>query len=1350
MRIGLGLGVGFTRRGGGGSGGYIPTLTLFITPSSPADGQTVTITGSVDGFPLPTDFLAISVEIEGIPVTLSGDGLTRTFTATTGTLEIIASVSNVFGIANDTLTTEIAAFSLGADDWFAQEAADDADTRKTFAQASASGLPGGKELAIYSGSNSAGDLGALSEMTNAGGGIWTWESTAQADIGATVYVRIAMRNTDNSGAEWVSSAKSFVASNVPVAPSWTWEPGVDDVTVTLGATDGRGRTVTSGEYRIDGGSWVAMPNLVSFVVELGGTASHTLGLRLANVNGNSAEAVETVAATGGTPVEELTIYTPDATPRVGDSLGYEAPSGVIIGAIYLQTARPDRYGAEGFEPEVEWCTREVRGPINTYPLDTKSLGMYIRAIAAVHDGSGDFVEFITSNVLGPVQYATGFLTGATLIDLNDWATLNTARANNAITKIALAGGVWDTASNVSALQNRNRSVSPLTICAQDPANRPVGGRWDLQGSNSITLLAMDVNGPATSGTPCYSIADTTNITLDGCWGINGPRWTKSQIDTTPIGANGDTIWGWFLKPSNSNGLTVRNSFSEFCTVFMTFSATNDTMLFEGLFHRGWWQDFILVSGQYSPTSNAIPTDNITIRDVLCQDLVGVGEEMAGANRMPHPDYVQFTNYTVGSIKFHQFVMVSGDNRSYTLRNEEGAAPAPQGFFSSGSGAFDVEVCSYAVNYNLGNAFNIGPHRKVRVEDVTETKTDPTGTDGALIISWPDTARWLDGFGTELRTVDGFMAPLTFAQDGGYDADIHEPVKFDLAGGVGNYSWKVSGPLPFRTMGTASYVSKNVHEFLQYHRPISGYEGYGAVTPEGYIKPVRSRPVAPVVTATRDGADVDVSWGAVTGADEYIIRWRRLNAQRFWESTYTRQVGTTLTMPGVSNAGLEVQVFAVVNGTASAPGIDTVAGVDFIPTLDIEQIATITDTDNTIGGAVYYLYRWNLNALGWPDATITITDGAFNGVSRTVTANGGNLSATTVIRQVQYYDQVCMWVPRDTNGIIEINGTASNSEGSTPFAIEYAHVGAAPETVVDMSVAPTATNSQLEITVTTTDYDDFDADLCVRVDSGTVYVLATPPAAGTYLIDADEGVIAGTPQTVHVFVSNNAGNGPLTSEVATSAGGSATLVYYDKFTSPRTPQSDMTASQTLQTVTPITGTAWTRLTGTSGINLLMDAGLVGVRCGGSSGTQNACYSMGVLSAGDGNYAEGVFNHYTLTSNLNARIGVMVAAAGVAGIWLEITNTQLRLVHRNAAGTDTTIGTAYTFGYAANTAHTVRVEVRSNSQTVLLDGAPVISGAVATSGLADLGTYTGLRNAIASGINQTGPKGVLWQEVEFGTL
>lgn len=104
MRLGLGIGLGMFRAA---MSAVQPTLTLSISPTNPVAGQTVTITGAVTGNPAPTAFDSISVTIDGATVTLSGTGLTRTFTAASGQLSISASVTNIHGTAATTLLGEI-------------------------------------------------------------------------------------------------------------------------------------------------------------------------------------------------------------------------------------------------------------------------------------------------------------------------------------------------------------------------------------------------------------------------------------------------------------------------------------------------------------------------------------------------------------------------------------------------------------------------------------------------------------------------------------------------------------------------------------------------------------------------------------------------------------------------------------------------------------------------------------------------------------------------------------------------------------------------------------------------------------------------------------------------------------------------------------------------------------------------------------------------------------------------------------------------------------------------------------------------------------------------------------------
>lgn len=298
MRLGLGIGIGMFRAPGGVAAP--PSLAIYTVPSMPVAGDTVTIYGIVSGNPLPTGFLAIGATIDGGAVTLSGSGLTRTFTASAGALSISGSVINVSGQATTTVTSTIASFSIADDAWDTYEAPADADTRKTYATATAT-LPGGKKLSVYRGINPAGDLASLADMT--GSGPYTWTSTGLTALGATNYVRIAMRNTDGSGAEWVTATKSWVASNVPLSPSFAWtSPASGQVSAVCSGYEGRGRSLLEVRYRLNGGGYTS--NGTSMTVALSSLTNdtdYTLGISYRNANGWSGETSQVVRAQNTSP-----------------------------------------------------------------------------------------------------------------------------------------------------------------------------------------------------------------------------------------------------------------------------------------------------------------------------------------------------------------------------------------------------------------------------------------------------------------------------------------------------------------------------------------------------------------------------------------------------------------------------------------------------------------------------------------------------------------------------------------------------------------------------------------------------------------------------------------------------------------------------------------------------------------------------------------------------------------------------------------------------------------------------------------------------------------------------------------
>ncbi len=287
MRLGLGIGIGMFRAV---MSTVQPTLTLSISPTNPVSGQTVTITGIVGGFPAPTDFLAIGVTIDGVAATLSGTGLTRTFTATAGVASINAAVSNLFGMAADTLSISIVPSSslsipISSGAWTAAEAAADTDTRKTY---SVINIPyqGSNLIGVYSGPLAAGDLSQLGIATW-NGTQYVWLSTNRRTRGAATYNRVG-RILPGDVREWITASgdtKDFVASDVPDAVDFTYTPTSSGVSeITFGTRNWQRRTGTGGEYSVNGGAWVPFSGFNTLAIGGLSGSGDNISIRLVNAN----------------------------------------------------------------------------------------------------------------------------------------------------------------------------------------------------------------------------------------------------------------------------------------------------------------------------------------------------------------------------------------------------------------------------------------------------------------------------------------------------------------------------------------------------------------------------------------------------------------------------------------------------------------------------------------------------------------------------------------------------------------------------------------------------------------------------------------------------------------------------------------------------------------------------------------------------------------------------------------------------------------------------------------------------------------------------------------------------------
>lgn len=186
--------------------------------------------------------------------------------------------------------------------WSANEAEPDADTRRTHAVLTIP-FQVGYVIRVYRGTN---PLGVLSTGQTAAmsfvGGVYDWTSVGRADLGTTVYVRIARSLPDGSGLVWISDTKQFRASDVPDVPQFTFVPTSSGASLlTFSAPDWSRRVGTGGEYQINGGAFVAFTGTSTLnVTGLSGTTDN-VGVRWVNANGYSGVTTQNVAS-GASPV----------------------------------------------------------------------------------------------------------------------------------------------------------------------------------------------------------------------------------------------------------------------------------------------------------------------------------------------------------------------------------------------------------------------------------------------------------------------------------------------------------------------------------------------------------------------------------------------------------------------------------------------------------------------------------------------------------------------------------------------------------------------------------------------------------------------------------------------------------------------------------------------------------------------------------------------------------------------------------------------------------------------------------------------------------------------------------------
>ncbi len=1000
-------------------------------------------------------------------------------------------------------------------------------------------------------------------------------------------------------------------------------------------------------------------------------------------------------------------------PRVGSTPILTLDPSVTNYSVFLETILPDRYalGADEYYPILS----DKGG--HEAPLGSDSLGMMVRFAVAVFNGSGGFTGFTYSNVVGPVDYASGYLSDVS-VTVTNAADLGAAIANNAYTKIAISGVIDMTTTNTTILKNKNREAAPLTICSADAKNMAViqGGVVDMASSRSITLYGLKyentyIVGSTTIAQDAFFLGGTRNCTLDAIRVLGGAR--IADADYYYPGNLTQTNYQLTHRnfPSlgyNQINLTIRNCWSEMVrSIEMAFG---ENLQVYGNRWRGWWYDGI----RWADDETNYSTRSVYLDRNMTFEPFGLKDEAGTV----HPDQMQFLKNRACQVYIDRHFALAGTTRA----QNNGAL---QGFFNSGSGVYRGRVRGSLFIHSAPNAFNLGVHRDICVVNTLTANEDTFTLDpvsgnhtGNWTINWTTSTTANSDYPYTYRVISGCSRAQVWTVLGTYVPGTHKPLTY-LNGGLYDYN-AAAAVLPFMADSGHTFLP-NPRFALVHYRAKPGYETYGPLTTKGYCKPMADICPAPVITAAnRSGSTLNCTITASAGAVSYLARWR--NVGGWWnpnrEATFT---GTTFAFTGIPDDTIEMEVIPFgSDGSAGAhTAVYTVAGLNVAPTLSIS-----TPTD---GAAVGVDAPITLTVGGYPVPTVTPSAILFNGSSVSLSGTSPNY----------FYNSASAGTLTGT--FTAANGVGSNAVSS--FSMRY--FSAAPSSSPTFTAAATAYRGEIQLVVTGAMASD--ATSLIATVGGVETTL--PFAAGTYYLQIADGVSPGVAQTVYLKFRNVIGDGTAATQSVTSLAAGRTKLFASNFVG-------LAAATNLQTQAADTaGNLWSKL-GLSTQNIFAHNTTLGLRIGGSSGTQNSHYLAGNITLGTKTYIKSKIYVASNAASLQTMIHLGMSSDGLESLSLQINNTAITFGRRTTPGTGTVTtlsGASYSWAPTTATSYTIEFELEATTQRLYIDGSLVATWSVPIlSQPAGLSNGVGVGMRISSGANMTAPNGKLVQDFEAGTF
>jgi hypothetical protein len=540
----------------------------------------------------------------------------------------------------------------------------------------------------------------------------------------------------------------------------------------------------------------------------------------------------------------------DGAPRLGETVSVENPSGL---PVFVQVQLPANAGYE-----TSWVELDLRQPTPFFELGPQHLGMRVRVIAKGIGADGNpNGQDIVSNEIGPVLPAVD-PAGTTVANVSQLAS---AVSGGASVIILAAGTTWDGA-------DFGRTIANATITTpQDNPARIVDSYCEPTAWTNVTLEGVHFYGAAAWATTNRSqmldpAGTCTGVVLRGVkfYGDDIPRSVyqaiPADIANSPYRGTGMAFMPNGLSTRRCRGVVIEGMYCR--NVDRPLVASFSTVV-RHLRAHGFYNDGIQVNGGQS-----IASDRLDFRGYYLSDCYAVYDEIdfnaaSGTGNSPHPDPIQFAASDVGIIEpvIDEYAVCIGDTRAFSWG---GVVPTIITTAKMFRGRYRRIL---AQGIGTINWYQSGGD--AQLDYVTKIKfTGPGGGNlrfGGELGDHENEARISRSIVREPVLTQGFT------QSGYYvtDASVVDPVD----------------PIQTFIQGTGNARPATLADLAIMARPRPGSSGMGTLTETGHMRPLGALPSTPAFTLSSSSGGFTATFAAVTGAEEYQIRYRVAGGTGAW-------------------------------------------------------------------------------------------------------------------------------------------------------------------------------------------------------------------------------------------------------------------------------------------------------------------------------------------------------------------------------------------------------------------------------------------------------------------------------------